>query len=243
VPTKDNPGGLCAELVRPLSASWWTLVAGVCLGLAAGFVGLQYVPSVYRANATLVMNASGGSDSALFEAARSDDLLVRLAASLGHPAPREQIRNLRGRISVTPAQSTGQYDLVVHGNDPQEASLVANRLGDLLAGSLAPVTLAGRAVAPTRPIGPGALRVYSLGLAVGLTIFVGPLLVRSAVNPVICSPAALRGLADAPVLVGIPRIRTRETREGQRRQFLLNVFLSFMSVIGLAVAVVTAWAG
>ena len=122
---------LAVELTRPLVDSWWTVVAGVCLGLAAGMVALRYV------------------------------------------------------------------------SPP--------------------------------PDGPGQLQVIALGLVIGLMLFVGPPVVRSAVNPVISSERTMRGLTDVPLLVGIPRVSTQDTREAARRRKLLNTFLSFLATTVLVV--------
>lgn len=126
-----------AELTRPLVDSWWTVVAGVCFGLAAAMVALDYVPSA--------------------------------------------------------------------------------------------------------PNGPGELQVFALGLVIGLMVFVGPPLVRSAVNPVICSEPTMRRLTEVPILVGIPRVSTQDTREAARRRRLLNVFLSGLAIVALAATAMVVW--
>ena len=89
------------------------------------------------------------------------------------------------------------------------------------------------------PQGPGPYQVLTLGLVVGLMLFVGPAIVRAAMNPVISSEPTMRGLTDVPLLVSIPRVSTQDTREAARRRLLLNGFLSFVAV---AVLVMTVFA-
>jgi hypothetical protein len=94
---------------------------------------------------------------------------------------------------------------------------------------------------PSAPNGPGELQVFALGLVIGLMVFVGPPLVRSAVNPVICSEPTMRRLTEVPILVGIPRVSTQDTREAARRRRLLNVFLSGLAIVALAATAMVVW--
>lgn len=135
--SKDARKALAVELTRPLVDSWWTVVAGVCLGLTAALVALRY--------------------------------------------------------------------------------------------TLPP------------PQGPGEIQVAALGLVVGLMLFVGPPVVRAAVNPVISNELTVRGLTGVPVLAGIPRVETRDTRAAARRRTTLNLVLSVMSVSVLAAVVLFEW--
>jgi len=135
--SKEARKALGVELIRPLMVSWWTIVAGICIGLAAALVSLRRVP----------------------------------------PPPE----------------------------------------------------------------GPAELQVVALGIVMGLMVFVGPPVVRSAVNPVIASESTIRGLTDVPLLGGIPRVSTQDTREAARRRFLLNTFLSVVAAIVLVATVVVLW--
>jgi len=87
---------------------------------------------------------------------------------------------------------------------------------------------------------PQPVKVCLLGVAIGLIVFVGPPLIRTAVNPVICSEAAIRDLTEVPVLATIPRIETPDTAGESRRRITLNVGLAMLSAVALAaVAVLT----
>jgi hypothetical protein len=135
--SKEASKALGAELIRPLMDSWWTIVAGICIGLAAALVSLRRVP----------------------------------------PPPE----------------------------------------------------------------GPAEMQVFALGIVVGLMVFVGPPVVRSAVNPVIFNEPTIRGLTDVPFLAGIPRVSTQDTREAARRRLLLNAVLSVVAAIVLVATVFVLW--
>jgi polysaccharide chain length determinant protein (PEP-CTERM system associated) len=95
-----------------------------------------------------------------------------------------------------------------------------------------------RAGVPYRPIFPDPMRLYGLGVIVGLLLFVGPVLLRNVLNPVVSSEAGVRGLVDLPVLVTIPRFLTEDTVRSGRRRLVKNVGFSLLSTAVLAVVVV-----
>jgi predicted small metal-binding protein len=230
---------LAAELARPLLDSWWTVVAGVCLGLAAGMLGYRHVPKEYRATVTMAVEADGGSVAELYEAATDHEVLTRLVAherlSAGSTTiPEAQIRHLTRRVSVAPLPEDGVLALTVGAGEADAAARVANALGDMISGAGTPYTVAARATIPPRPVAPRPIEVDILGVVIGLIIFAGFPLVRSGVNPVICSEATIRGMTGSPLLISIPRVITQETRGDVRRRWLLNVLLSVVSVVGLA---------
>lgn len=59
---------------------------------------------------------------------------------------------------------------------------------------------------PTNPYAPQPLRFYGIGVVLGCLLFVGPLLVRSLLSPIILSEEGFRALSDVPVLVSIPNL-------------------------------------
>ena len=83
---------------------------------------------------------------------------------------------------------------------------------------------------------PGSLATSLLGTVIGLIVVAGPPLVRSAVNPHICTEDSLRELTDTPSIGVIPRIRTADTAGEARRRLALNLLLSLLA-IGLLAAV------
>jgi len=98
-----------------------------------------------------------------------------------------------------------------------------------------PISVSGRA-APQR------IQVWLLGVAIGLIVFIGPPLVRAAVNPVICSEPAIRVVTEVPVLATIPPIETPEMVGASRRRITVNVGLALLSAGALAIVTVLAMA-
>jgi polysaccharide biosynthesis transport protein len=86
-----------------------------------------------------------------------------------------------------------------------------------------------RATPPALPIRPVPVFVYAIGLVAGLALFVGAVVARALLSPLVTSEAGLRLLADVPVLVGLPRLPTRETARARRMRVLGNVGASVVS--------------
>jgi hypothetical protein len=185
----------------------------------------------------MTVEADGATAAGLHETATRPDVLARLAEREGLPGGAATA----DRISVAPGPTPDRFALTVRAGEPGEAARLANTLGEILAGSGAPCVLADRAAVPSRPVSPGALQVHALGLVIGLMLFVGPPLVRSAVNPVIFSEATLRRLTATPVLVGIPQVRTQNVREASRHRLLVNVLLSISAAAVLAATALVVW--
>jgi len=99
--------------------------------------------------------------------------------------------------------------------------------------------LAQRAEPSFKPVSPQPTQFYTLGVALGLGLFVGPLLARHFLRPRITSEAGLKALADVPVLVTIPRIETPAARARGVRRMLANVALS--AVCAATTVAVFAW--
>ena len=57
-----------------------------------------------------------------------------------------------------------------------------------------------------------SLGALAAGCVVGLALFVGPLILRRFLNPLVSSEAGLRAIVEIPVLVSIPRIPTADSR-------------------------------
>ena len=60
---------------------------------------------------------------------------------------------------------------------------------------------------PSSPYAPEPMKFYAVGMALGCLIFVGPLLARTLLSPVILSEEGFRALSDFPVLVSIPNLQ------------------------------------
>ena len=90
--------------------------------------------------------------------------------------------------------------------------------------------LAARAEPPRKPVFPQPIRFYIMGILAGGLLFVGPVLARRFLRPVVSSEAGLRSLNDLPVLVTIPRVATAETRGTTIRRTIKNVALSTLCI-------------
>lgn len=218
---------------------WWTVVAGVCVGLAAGLLIVQFVPERYRAS--VMMEATGAPPLGLRAAATDPEILARTIERAGRSArPVEsaeaEVLRLGAAVSTgAPTASDGQA-LRVRAGDPEEAARLARTLGQVLAASGSSFSPVAAAAVRIERISPSALTVLAWGLVVGLVVCVGPLLIRSAANPVINDVHRMRDLIPVSVLLGIPRLDTSETRAASRQQRILNLSLSMLSVL-LLVAV------
>ena len=85
------------------------------------------------------------------------------------------------------------------------------------------------AVVPEVPYSPQPIMVHALYLALGCLVFLGPLLLRNLLRPVITSEAGFLSLTDLPMLVSLPLIETGEVRRAGRWRMLKNVGLSMIS--------------
>ena len=93
------------------------------------------------------------------------------------------------------------------------------------------------AVPPTVPVRPVALIVLMAGLGAGLVLFVGPVLAKAVLLPVVRSEEVIGSWADVPVLVSIPRISTPQTISSDRRTRVKNIVGAAVSCAVLAVSV------
>ena len=67
------------ELGDRLRRSWWTLIAGGCLGLAAAVVALHQMPKVYEASTRIWISEQEISERVV-ESTVKDDMALKLAA-------------------------------------------------------------------------------------------------------------------------------------------------------------------
>jgi polysaccharide chain length determinant protein (PEP-CTERM system associated) len=138
------------DIADKVLRSWWTLVAGVCIGLAASTVALHYTPKMYEASTTIYV-AAKGSASEYIKTPVSDDLAIRLGAlkeavmsrpymlkliaeEYGEVDEEEKerlIRSIRSRVSPAYSRRAQLFEIRFIDQDRHRAARVANTLADL----------------------------------------------------------------------------------------------------------------
>ena len=103
-----------------------------------------------------------------------------------------------------------------------------------------PFVITGYAAPPSKPVFPDPVMFLGAGIVGGLLLFVGPLLARVLLNPVITSEVGLRTATDAELLVAIPLFPTPATKRLQQRTRRLNLWLS-AGAASVLCGVVACW--
>ena len=133
--------------------SWWTVVAGISLGIAVATIALQYLPRIYQADTTVLVIPPQIPES-LMRSTVTDDMSMRLRAlreavlsrnymeqlineiygeDLSAEAVDGLTRSISGRMEVTalridPRQGGGVFQLSFRDDDPVRVAAVVNRL-------------------------------------------------------------------------------------------------------------------
>ncbi len=147
---------LILELTDRLFRSWWTVVAGLCLGLAGSLWALNYLPKTYEATTKILVSpptisqdfvkSTAGDDLAFRFAALKEAVLSRpymltlIEKTFGtkerSPAEEERlIQSIRGRVNVKVerygSDRAGMFSLEFRDSDPKRAAQVVNDWADL----------------------------------------------------------------------------------------------------------------
>jgi polysaccharide chain length determinant protein (PEP-CTERM system associated) len=151
VSEQGSPTSMAFELLDDVLRSWWTVVAGICIGLAAGVVAMHYAPKKYEASTKIFM-AQPKIPTEYVRSVVTDDTALRLAAvkeavlsrpymlrlietTFGAPESEEAAENLmndvRGRMEVTVLPNLFVFVLSYRDSDPKRAANVVNTLADL----------------------------------------------------------------------------------------------------------------
>src|SRR6185503_481226 len=151
VSEQGSPTSMAFEILDDVLRSWWTVVAGICIGLAAGVVAMHYAPKKYEASTKIFM-AQPKIPTEYVRSVVTDDTALRLAAvkeavlsrpymlrlietTFGAPESEEAAENLmndvRGRMEVTVLPNLFVFVLSYRDSDPKRAANVVNTLADL----------------------------------------------------------------------------------------------------------------
>src|SRR5262245_49833587 len=155
----SESGGLsiALELVDRLMRSWWTIVAGLCLGLACSLAALQVLPRTYEA-ATKILVTPPKIPQDFIRNTVSDDTAQRIAAMKAEVLSRKYmtqlieanfgkrkegdeleterlIQSIQGSVDVTVESYSGDrlamFSLKFRDSDPKRAANIVNGLADL----------------------------------------------------------------------------------------------------------------
>ena len=155
----SSPATVALETVDTLRKSWWTVVAGVCVGLAGGMIALHYIPKTFRAS-TLIFVAPQSVPQEFVRSTVTDDMSIRLQALkesvlsrpymaklveeyIGNPSDPVQLENLigytRSRIEVdvinidtdSRGKAGGTFRLTYRDQDAKRAADMVNSLAQL----------------------------------------------------------------------------------------------------------------
>jgi len=143
------------DLASTALRSWWTIVAGACLGLAAATLALDRIPPMYMATTTIWVSRQSVPDSVaktekfdemsrrlvfFREAMLSDEYMVELIRrTYTLPDSAEELRALIGgvrsnvavAISGSARKGLNAFELSYRDTSPQLAALVANTMAEL----------------------------------------------------------------------------------------------------------------
>lgn len=135
------------------------------------------------------------------------------------------------------------YDVLLRRYNELQAKVQDARAAEMMeeAQKGAQFEIIERAVPPALPIMPKPQMILAAGLAGGLLIFVGPLVVRRLIDPLIGSITGFGEVSRIPLMVSIPRIPTPDALRQKLRKRRINVRMSLASVAILSAVVL--WHG
>ena len=194
------------------------------------------------------------SDSMINQGRRDDDPVEGRRAGLAREvagiearvaATRREIARYERRLAVTPQVEQRLAELgdglrVLRGQYEQQlAQLEAARSSELVhqADQAAGFEILEPAELPTAPVHPSVPVFLGGGLVLGLLLFVGTVVAREWLHPVVRSSAGLEQLDDLPILTAIPRVETPVTVRRRRLGHARNFGLSLASLALLAATV------
>ncbi len=147
---------IALEILDRILKSWWTVVAGICLGLSAATGALFYMPKVYEASTTIFVVPPQMPDQ-LIRSTVTDDMSTRLSAlreavisrpymvqlinqTYGEIKDEAQLERMVNSISsrvivslmrIDPRRGGGVFRLSFRSGDPDKAAETINNLASL----------------------------------------------------------------------------------------------------------------
>lgn len=146
--SEDGKRTLLFEMADALMRSWWTVVAGLCVGMAGAILALHYVPKMYEAT-TKIRVAPAAIPEELLKTTVTEDMsrvlmevkeailgreymLALIDRTFGTPETESEIqgliRRIQSSVEVRTAQQAGLFALTYQDSDPDRAADVVNTL-------------------------------------------------------------------------------------------------------------------
>ncbi|WP_232667191.1 polysaccharide biosynthesis tyrosine autokinase [Pseudonocardia sp. TRM90224] len=219
--------------LRLLRDGRWWISAGLLIGLAAGFLSAQTTDPVYSASTTLYVAAieGGGEPGQAYQGSLLAEQKSRAYAELmSSERIRAETANVLGE-PIDPGVISGQASagspvvtVTARTWSPELAARIANiaagklanlvseleRPQDRLLSTVITVRVVAEAAEPTDPVAPDLRLSTALGGLIGLLVGVGITLLRRNLDRSVREPAALEGLAGAPLLASLPKQSRRQ---------------------------------
>ena len=147
--------GPVLEVLDRIMRSWWTVVAGACLGLSASLIALHYLPKTYEAT-TKILVSPPKLPQEFVKSTINDDTALRIAAlreavlsrpymmtliEKAYPGGRSEaetqglLGSIRSRVEVNverfSREGTGLFAVKFRDSDPERAAAFVNDLAEL----------------------------------------------------------------------------------------------------------------
>ena len=216
------------DYVRVLRRGWPLILALTVLGVAAGLGLTLATTKVYRADVQTIVSASSvTSTSDLAQGNSFVQSSVQSYTSIANsPTVTDAVAEQRG-VGLTAAELSAKIsadaplnkvliNLHVTDTDPRRAATLANLVAarfvtavqdiaktDANGSSVVKITVIHPATVPTDPIKPNKLLYVGLGLAVGLLLGIGLVVLRDALDTTVKAPSDFDDLG-VPVLGQVP---------------------------------------
>lgn len=147
--TADARKAIVLEVVDGVLRSWWTIIAGICLGLTVALTALHYLPKTYQTRTVIYVapNATARTRGAapddmrprirtLRERVLSRQYLTRIIEEHYAMPPTDRERDLlmesiKSRVNVDVRQNSTTFFLQFADNDPVRCAGVTNALAQL----------------------------------------------------------------------------------------------------------------
>lgn len=193
------------------------VVSAIAAGIGSGFM----VTPMYQADILVYVNSGTISFSGLnittsdtktmdtyFVIMKSRSFLKDMIEKTGLPYSANQ---LKGMFSASSVNGTSFFTVTATSSDPEEARIIADAVGDALAGTLSniikgsSVTVVDRAVRPTGSISRGRSSYALYGFVGGLAVMCGILALLEILNDKVHGEDTLSELCPSiPILAYIP---------------------------------------